>query len=100
MRIEVAAPNPALPLIRNPLNFSREQINIAIEGNLKRLRTDYIDIYQLHWPERNANNFGQLGYTHDENEQWEDNLLEVAHSLNELIRQGKIRYWGLSNEAA
>ncbi len=95
---KIAGPSPGLSYIRNPLNFSREQINIAIDGNLKRLQTDYIDIYQLHWPERNANNFGQLGYKHDENEQWENNLLEVVESMNDLIKQGKIRNWGLSNE--
>jgi len=95
---KITGPSAGLTHIRNPLNFSRDQINTAIEGNLKRLQTDYIDIYQLHWPERNVNNFGQLGYKHDENESWEDNLLEVIESLNELINQGKIRYWGVSNE--
>ncbi len=95
---KVTGPSAGLTHIRNPLNFSRDQINTAIEGSLKRLQTDYIDIYQLHWPERNVNNFGQLGYKHDENEQWENNLLEVVESLNELKKEGKIRYWGLSNE--
>ena len=95
---KITGPSAGLSYIRNPLNFSREQIKMAIDGNLQRLKTDYIDIYQLHWPERNVNNFGKLGYEHKEDEQWEDNLLEVIQSLNELIKQGKIRYWGLSNE--
>jgi aryl-alcohol dehydrogenase-like predicted oxidoreductase len=84
--------------IRNPLNYSKGQINRAIDSSLKRLQTDYIDIYQLHWPERNVNNFGQLGYTHDENEAWEDNLEEIIESISQLINQEKIRHWGLSNE--
>ena len=95
---KVAGPSPGLAYIRNPLNFSKEQINTALDGSLKRLQTDYIDLYQLHWPERNVNKFGVLGYKHNENEQWENNLLEVVQSLSELIKGGKIRYWGLSNE--
>lgn len=95
---KIAGPSAGLSYIRDPLNFSKEQINIAIEGNLRRLQTEYIDIYQLHWPERNVNNFGKLGYKHDENEGWENNLLEVIESLNGLIKQGKIRHWGVSNE--
>jgi len=95
---KIAGPSPGLAYIRNPLNFSKEQIKIAIDGSLKRLQTDYVDLYQLHWPERNANIFGKLGFKFDENEQWENNILEVIQSLNELIKVGKIRHWGLSNE--
>lgn len=96
---KIAGPSAGLSFIRNPLNFSKEQINTAIDGSLKRLQTDYVDIYQLHWPERNMNKFGQLGYKHDENEQWQNNLEEVVGSLGELIKNGKIRNWGLSNES-
>jgi aryl-alcohol dehydrogenase-like predicted oxidoreductase len=95
---KIAGPSAGLSYIRNPLNFSKAQINTAIEGSLRRLQTDYVDIYQLHWPERNVNNFGQLGYKHDENEAWEDNLLEVIQSLSAQVQAGKIRHWGLSNE--
>ena len=95
---KIAGPSPGLSYIRNPLNFSREQLNIAIDGSLARLQTDYVDIYQLHWPERNVNNFGKLGYEHKEDEEWDNNLLEVMEGLNELIKLGKIRHWGLSNE--
>jgi len=95
---KIAGPNPGLLYIRDPLNFSAEQINIAVEGSLKRLQTDYLDLYQLHWPERNVNNFGKLGYKHDDYEKWNDNLLEVVQNLANLIDQGKIRHWGVSNE--
>ena len=95
---KITGPSPGLAFIRNPLNFSKEQINIAIDGSLKRLNTDYVDIYQLHWPERNVNIFGSLGYQYDEDEKWEDNFLEIVNSLNELTKQGKIRHWGVSNE--
>lgn len=95
---KITGPNPGLAYIRNPLNFSKEQLNIAIDGSLQRLQTDYVDIYQLHWPERKVNSFGKLGYEYDEEEQWEDNFLEIITHLNELIKQGKIRHWGVSNE--
>ena len=95
---KITGPSPGLSYIRNPLNFSKEQINIAIDGSLQRLQTDYVDIYQLHWPERNVNSFGKLGYEFDENEKWKDNFLEILTNLNELINQGKIRYWGVSND--
>lgn len=95
---KIVGPSPGLTYIRNPLNFSRQQIRLALDGSLNRLHTDYIDIYQLHWPERNVNNFGLLGFKHDANEKWEDNFLEILQSLNELIQEGKIRHWGLSNE--
>jgi len=95
---KITGPNPALSYIRDPLNFSKEQINLAIEGSLKRLQTDYVDIYQLHWPERKVNSFGKLGFEYDENEKWEDNFLEIVQSPNHLIKIGKIRHWGVSNE--
>ena len=84
--------------IRNPLKFNREQIEQAIDGSLKRLQTDYVDLYQLHWPERKTNYFGKLGYQHDENDRWEDNFQSVLEVLRDLIKAGKIRHFGLSNE--
>jgi len=62
------------------------------------LQTDYIDLYQLHWPERNTNYFGKRTYVHDSSDTWNDNFLEVLGTLNNLVKQGKIRNIGISNE--
>jgi aryl-alcohol dehydrogenase-like predicted oxidoreductase len=78
--------------------FTRESIIDAVEASLKRLQTDYVDLYQLHWPERNTNYFGQRGFDHSKIDLWEDNIHQVLETLRDLIREGKIRHVGLSNE--
>lgn len=82
---------------RGETRLSKEHIHIAIEKNLKRLQTDYIDLYQLHWPERSTNFFGQLSYTHTE----QNDLVSIEETLDVLaglVKAGKVRHIGISNE--
>ena len=88
---------PSRRYMRNGENsFTGKNLEDALHGSLKRLKTDYIDLYQLHWPERNVNNFGKLGYEHKEND-W-NKFEDVLENLKKFIEEGKIRYVGLSNE--
>ena len=88
---------PSRDYLRNGENsFVGKNLESALNNSLKRLKTEYIDLYQLHWPERNVNNFGKLGYIHKENE-W-SHFENVLNHLQKYIDEGKIRYVGLSNE--
>jgi aryl-alcohol dehydrogenase-like predicted oxidoreductase len=78
-------------------NYGIEKITQAVNDSLKRLQTDYIDLYQLHWPERNTNMFGRLGYEHKDNENW-NKFEDVLGNLKKFVNEGKIREIGLSNE--
>ena len=80
-------------------NYGIDKMTQAIDGSLKRLQTDYIDLYQLHWPERNTNMFGRLGYEHKDNGEW-NKFEDVLGNLKKFIDKGKLRYVGLSNETA
>ena len=80
------------------LSFNKKNINEAIDDSLKRLQTDYIDLYQLHWPERNVAIFGELDFKYDPNDKYWTPIQEVLENLNELVKIGKVRHIGLSNE--
>lgn len=94
---KIAGPSRDLEYIRPNLGYSKEAITEAIHKSLTRLQTDYIDLYQLHWPDRSANFFGKLGYQQNNNS-WQDTILETIRVLDELVKEGKIRHYGLSNE--
>lgn len=96
---KIAGPGDYTAHIRTT-GFSAEAINEAVNLELKRLQTDYIDLYQLHWPERHANTFGVRDYAHDPSDTWKDNFNEVLHSLDQVIKAGKVRHIGVSNEKA
>ena len=96
---KIAGPSPNFTYMRDKIDFSPESITFALEQSLKRLQTDYIDLYQLHWPERKTNFFGQRGFK-VQDDGWEDNIHGVLETLDGLIKQGKIKHIGVSNENA
>ena len=92
---------PGLSWIRNGgLQYTEERIEKAINNSLERLKTDFIDLYQLHWPERKTNYFGKLGYDHNNKEDKWNDFKSILEILKNFIEQGKIRYIGISNETA
>lgn len=96
---KIAGPGDYTAHIRTT-GFSSQAIKDAVDAELERLQTDYIDLYQLHWPERQTNTFGIRDYKHNSNDPWQDNFNEVLQTLDEIIKSGKIRHVGLSNEKA
>jgi aryl-alcohol dehydrogenase-like predicted oxidoreductase len=94
---KIAGPGDYTKHIRTG-GFSPTSIKDAIHKSLKRLQTDYIDLYQLHWPERSTNFFGIRDYKHNYNEKWNDNFNEILNSLDGFVKEGKIRNIGISNE--
>ncbi|MCO6740609.1 aldo/keto reductase, partial [Streptomyces sp. CHA15] len=78
------------------LAFTKANLTAALEASLKRLNTDYLDLYQLHWPDRRTNYFGQLGYVHNDADFTP--IEETLEALDGLVKAGKVRHVGLSNE--
>jgi len=94
---------PGLPWIRNGSPITGDSLKLALDGSLQRLQTDYIDLYQIHWPNRNSPHFGrhwpadveQKGVNAD---QQRDGILDILMALDDSVKAGKIRYCGLSDE--
>ena len=97
---KVAARADWLPYLREGKNkLDKANITAALNASLKRLQTDYVDLYQLHWPERDTNFFGKLGYYHAPEKDGVP-IEETLDVLDELVKAGKIRHIGISNETA
>ena len=94
---KVAGPSRGMPWVREGAGLTQEDILASCEGSLRRLKTDVIDLYQIHWPERNVPAFGQIYYDPFK-ERSKTPIYEQLEALNKLVRQGKVRYVGLSNE--
>ena len=95
---KVAGPGDWVAYLRpGRVRLDRANITAALEASLRRLRTDYVDLYQLHWPDRPTNFFGQLGYQHPEIDDSVP-LLETLEVLADLVQAGKARHIGVSNE--
>ena len=91
---------PARDYLRNGENsFVGPNLESALNNSLKRLKTDYLDLYQLHWPDRATNYFGKRGFEYV-NDGWEDNFKENLETLKKIVESGKVRHVGLSNENA
>ncbi len=95
---KIAGPYRNFDHIRSPLDFSKKSIEDALHKSLKRLQTDYIDLYQLHWPERPVNIFGVRDFPYEESQKVQDNFAEVLENLDFFVKQGKIKHLGISNE--
>lgn len=94
---KVAGPGEIASHVRGGPRLNRDNIRQAVDKSLQRLQTDYIDLYQVHWPDRQTNFFGQLGYIHNDSEE-STPIEETLEALGELVQAGKIRYVGVSNE--
>ncbi len=98
---KVAGPDPRLTYIRDGKpRLDRSNIEAALEASLKRLQTDYVDLYQLHWPERPANRFGRLGYAAAAGDDDGTPLEETLEALDSVVKSGRVRFVGVSNETA
>ncbi len=96
---KVAGPSASMDWVRGGPQLTARHIRQAVDDSLRRLQTDYIDLYQVHWPSRPANYFGQLGYTPDgDTTRAVDTIEETLSTLARLVEAGRIRHVGISNE--
>jgi aryl-alcohol dehydrogenase-like predicted oxidoreductase len=86
-----------MPWLRGGPHPSRAQVRAALEASLRRLQTDVVDLYQVHWPDRSTNFFGKLGYEHRDGERAVP-IEETLEALAQLVKEGKVRHVGISNE--
>jgi len=93
---KIAGPGPYTAHIREATDYPPQNIIDAVEGSLRRLQTEVIDLYQIHWPARPTNFFGKRGYHHRDG--WEDNIKSILETLQQIIKSGKVRHIGISNE--
>lgn len=97
---KIAPAAKSLTWLRNGDNrLDRKNIQAAVDASLKRLQTDYIDLYQIHWPERFTNYFGQLHYRHAPEKDGSP-ISDTLEALDEIVQSGKVRYLGVANESA
>lgn len=96
---KIAGPGDYTAHIRTG-GFTPKGIRDAVENELKRLQTDYIDLFQVHWPERQTNFFGVRDFKKNPNEHWQDNFKEMLETFDGIIKEGKVRHIGISNEKA
>ena len=93
---KIAGPGDYTAHIRTN-GYSPDALKDAVNQSLKRLKTEYIDLYQLHWPERSTNTFGIRDYKQTD-DVWQDNFHQILETMDEIIKSGKIRHIGISNE--
>jgi aryl-alcohol dehydrogenase-like predicted oxidoreductase len=96
---------PGVPWIRGGKPLTGQSVREAVEGSLKRLKTDYIDLYQLHWPNREAPHFGKnhagkIDFAAAKTQEIEDNLIDILSALDDVVKSGKVRHIGLSDDTA
>jgi aryl-alcohol dehydrogenase-like predicted oxidoreductase len=97
---KAAGPRRPIDWVRGGnLAYTRENVQRAVEDNLRRLKTDYIDLYQFHWPDRYVPQFGDVAYE-PEREVPSTSTVEQLEAIAHVIKQGKVRHWGVSNETA
>lgn len=95
---KVSAPGPKSDFIRPNMALDWRNIHEAVDTSLERLQIDTIDLYQVHWPDRNANFFGELSYQQIDDNEKQTPIIETLEALASLVTAGKIRYIGVSNE--